>query len=196
MDYSLYQAINGLAGHSASADGVFRAAATYLPVVAISFVALLFLFPWQNRRLARRTGAVSGTAAAALALLISQPLAHAVHRMRPYLAHPAHAHLLITRSHDPSFPSDHAVGAFAIAIAVWFYDRTAGAVLLSLALLLALARVLVGTHYPGDVAGGALIGILFGVGVYWPPVRHFLGRVTEVCSSVWDRISRPLTPTP
>src|SRR5919205_1137862 len=76
-----------------------------------------------------------------VALLLNQPIAHLVARTRPYLAHPAHAHLLIARSHDPSFPSDHATGAFALALGVWLYDRTIGTVLLVLAAILCFARV-------------------------------------------------------
>src|SRR4051794_3311132 len=150
MDYSLYKSINGLSGHSFS-DGLFKLLANDLSAVLVVLVAMVFLFPWPQRRQARRSGAVLGTAAAGLALLINQPIAHAVDRLRPYLAHPAHAHLLISRSHDPSFPSDHASGAFALAFGVWLYDRTLGSVLMVLGGLLAFARVYVGTHYPGDV---------------------------------------------
>ena len=127
------------------------------------------------------------TVSAAVALLINQPIAHAVARLRPYLAHPAHAHLLIARSHDPSFPSDHATGGFALAFAVWLYDRTIGSFLIVGAALLAFARVYVGTHYPGDVAAGALIGIgvalvLFKV----PALRRLIEATAALAGRVWD----------
>src|SRR5215212_10008578 len=144
MDYSLYRDINGLSGHS-FADGLFKFLANELPAILVVLVAATFLIPWAHRRAERRSGAVLATASAGLGLLINQPIGHAVNRLRPYLAHPGHSHLLISRSHDPSFPSDHATGAFALAVGIWLYDRTIGTVLLVLAAALCFSRVYVGT---------------------------------------------------
>lgn len=188
MDYTLYKAINGLSG-SSPADGVFKLLANDLPAAFVALVALAFLFPWPSRRTERRSGAVLATAAAGLGLLINQPIAHAVDRVRPYVAHPGHAHLLIARSHDPSFPSDHATGAFALAVGIWLYDRVLGSVLLILATLLGFARVYVGTHYPGDVAGGALIGAAAAAVIYFvPTARVRFEALARRCGEVWDAL--------
>lgn len=188
MDYVLYKTINGLSGTSPF-DAIVKALANYLPAVLVVIVALAFLVRWSRRRSERRAGAVLATAAAGLALLINQPIAHAVDRMRPYLAHPAHAHLLIARSHDPSFPSDHATGAFALAFGIWLYDRTLGTVLLVLAALLSFSRVYVGTHYPGDAVAGALIGIAAALVLFAVPfLRRLLERAAESLARVWDRV--------
>jgi len=137
VDYTLYKAINGLSG-SAFPDDVFKFLANYLPAIIVVLVALAFLVPWSRSRVERRNGASLATASAGVALLIAQPITHLVDRTRPYIDHPAHAHLLISRSHDPSFPSDHATGAFALAFGIWLYDRTLGTVLLVLAAILGL----------------------------------------------------------
>ena len=97
-----------------------------------------------------------------------------IDRARPYVTHPAQTHLLIARSHDPSFPSDHATGAFALAFGIWLYDRTVGTVLLVLAAVLAFARVYVGTHYPGDVIAGALMGVGVATVLHLLPTRRAL----------------------
>jgi membrane-associated phospholipid phosphatase len=187
MDYRAFRVLNGLTGHSL--DWLFSLLATDLAAVIMVMVALIFLARRPRQREARRAGAVLGTASAALALLVSQPISHAVARMRPYLAHPGHVHLLIARSQDFSFPSDHAAGGFALAVGVWLYDRTLGAMLLVLATILALSRVIAGTHYPGDVLAGALIGattagVLFAV----PATRRLLERVAERAGALWDRV--------
>jgi membrane-associated phospholipid phosphatase len=188
MDYSLYKTINGLSGGS-FADDIFKLLAKDLPGVLVVAVALAFLIPWASRRRERRAGAVLATAAAGLSLLLNQPIAHAVERVRPYLAHPAHAHLLIARSHDPSFPSDHATGAFALAIGIWLYDRTAGTILLALAAALAFSRVYVGTHYPGDVLAGALIGAGVAIALHLAaPMRRLLEAVASHAGQLWDRL--------
>ena len=195
MDYNLFKAINGLSGGSVS-DAVFKFFAQDIVTVLIVLVALTFLIPWRSRRSERRDGAVLATAAAGLALLINQPIAHLVDRTRPFLAHPAHAHLLISQSHDPSFPSDHATGAFALAFGIWIYDRTIGAFILVLAAIVAFARVYVGTHYPGDVVGGALIGIAVASALYLiGPTRRLLEAVARIAGDLWDRVLRRLTPT-
>jgi undecaprenyl-diphosphatase len=170
-------------------DSVAKFFASDMVVVLIGLVALTFLIPWSRQRRERRNGAVLATASAALALLISQPIGHLVDRTRPFLDHPAHAHLLVARSHDPSFPSDHATGAFALAFGLWLYDRTFGAVFLILAAIVAVARVYVGTHYPGDVLGGALLGIGVASALYLiPPTRRLLEAIAHRFGALWDRV--------
>lgn len=187
MDYRAFKLVNGLAGHSA--DGLFILLATGLPAVLMVLVALVFLVRWPRHRQVRRSGAVLGTVSAGLALLISQPISHVVERVRPYLAHPGAAHLLIARSQDFSFPSDHAAGAFALGFGIWFYDRALGGVLLMLAAILAFSRVVVGTHYPGDVLAGALIGAAIPAALFAIPVtRRLLERVAEGAGELWDRV--------
>ena len=189
MDYSLYKTINGLSGTSVL-DQLFKFLANEGPVILVVLVAVTFLVPWPAQRVERRSGAVLATAAGALSLLLNQPIAHIVDRARPYLAHPQHAHVLITRSHDPSFPSDHATGAFALAFGIWLYDRTIGTVLLVLAALISFARVYVGTHYPGDVVAGALIGIAVAGALYLArPTRRLLETIARRAGEVWDRLT-------
>lgn len=186
MDYTLFKDVNGLSGNG-FADGVMKFIANEFAIVMIAVVALAFLLPWPAHRVERRAGAVLATASAALALLINQPIAHAVNRLRPYLAHPGHVHMLIARSHDPSFPSDHATGAFALAVGLWLYDRTLGTILLVAAAILSFSRVYVGTHYPGDVVAGALMGGGVAVLLYLVPATR---RLIEL---VARRVALPQT---
>jgi undecaprenyl-diphosphatase len=194
LDYSAYEAINGLTGNSL-ADGAMTFLTAALQVVMVGIVALTFLVPWAEKRRERRRGAVLATASAAIALLINQPVSHLVDRARPYLAHPAHAHLLIARSHDASFPSDHATGGFALAVAVFLYDRTIGTLLLVLAAVLAFTRVYVGTHYPGDVVAGALIGAAVAVSLFRLALtRSALEELAGRCGALWDSALARLLP--
>src|SRR5919199_563542 len=106
MDFEIYKAINARGPDFLHA--VFRFIANDFVIVIVALVGLLFLIPWRGQLLDRRRAAVAATAAAGLALLIAQPIANAVDRARPFVAHPTNSHLLIGRSTDPSFPSDHA----------------------------------------------------------------------------------------
>jgi undecaprenyl-diphosphatase len=183
MDYRAFKLVNGLAGHSL--DGLFALLAKDLAVVMMVLVALVFLARWRERR----AGALLATVSAALALLVNQPISHAVARMRPYAAHPDHAHLLIARSQDFSFPSDHATGAFALAFGIWLYDRRLGRGLLVLAAILAFSRVVARTHYPGVLAGAA-IGVAVPAALFaLPASRRLLERAAAWAGSLWDRVA-------
>jgi undecaprenyl-diphosphatase len=156
-----------------------------VPLFAVATIGLWFLDrpgPWYRWKIA----CLSSLSAAAVGLLIAQGISHLWVRERPFVAHPHDTLLLVPPSHEPSFPSDHAVAAFAIAFSVAFVGgRRVGAGFLAGASVIALGRVLVGLHYPGDVAGGALIGLLsallvfFTAGGHWAPLVRVLSTITD-----------------
>ena len=61
-----------------------------------------------------------------------------------------------------SFPSGHACAAMAVAVAYAWAFPTLALPLLLLALLVGFSRVMLGVHYPGDVAVGQAIALLSG----------------------------------
>ncbi len=91
-----------------------------------------------------------------------------VARVRPSNALPEGAfRLLVGKSSAFSFPSAHAANSAAVATVVsWRWPRFA-ALAFALAALIAYSRVYVGLHYPGDVVGGAVLGIMCGRGAIW-----------------------------
>src|SRR5436190_12874985 len=121
-------------------------------------VGLLVGF-WLGRQRASSSdvAVVVGTVAAILvARGVAQLIGHAVDRARPYEAMPS-VSVLIARTKDFSFPSDHATMAGAVAGGLWFVHRRLGVAAAALALLMAFARVYVGAHYPGDVVAGLVL---------------------------------------
>lgn len=118
-----------------------------------------------------------------VAYALNLSIAHFVFEPRPFIAH--HVNLLITHAADDAFPSDHTAWAFAVGgmfllqwLATWRWSwrrRLSDDVLPPMALiypglitllalgigcLIGFARVFVGVHYPGDILGGALDGLL------------------------------------
>ena len=126
-----------------------------------------------------KLASATALASAGVALLVNQAIAQLWYRDRPFAAHPS-AHVWGSRSADPSFPSDHASAAFAIAFAVLLFDRVAGALFLVAALVIGFGRVFVGAHYPADVFAGLLVrdGRLFTVKVATVEVELQVSEVT------------------
>jgi undecaprenyl-diphosphatase len=61
-----------------------------------------------------------------------------------------------------SFPSAHATSSFAVATAMVRVDPAMAATFV-VAFALALGRPYLGMHYPSDVLGGAVLGVLLGL---------------------------------
>jgi undecaprenyl-diphosphatase len=131
---------------------------------------------------------------ACVALGLSGVISSLFYRDRPFVTDQVIQ--LIKHASNASFPSDHAVGAFVIATAIWFFRRRDGSVWLAFAACIAFSRVWVGVHYPTDVAAGALLGIasaaaVHRVFVYWNPGNRLLqGGIAvyeKLESKVWAR---------
>ncbi|HLH70841.1 MAG TPA: phosphatase PAP2 family protein [Candidatus Dormibacteraeota bacterium] len=178
MDYQLEQLINGPAGSHPLWDRVMTTIAVGAEPAFIALVVLWLLVGLWRRSPRDRTGAVLAALAAGIGLVINAVIAHLWFRPRPFVAHPGTVHLLVRHTSDASFPSDHAVGAFAIAAVLLSVHRKLGALAIVAALLVAYARVYVGDHYPGDVAAGALVGLV----AAWlcaGPIRPFLAALDD-----------------
>jgi undecaprenyl-diphosphatase len=101
---------------------------------------------------ARRGAWVRGTALTAGAHLASMGVKRVVRRPRP-----AHVEPLVRTAGRHSFPSSHATSAAAAAVA---FGALGAHVVPPLAAAMCLSRLVVGVHYPSDVAAGAALGAL------------------------------------
>ena len=89
-----------------------------------------------------------------------------IDRTRPYEMFD-NVQRLIGKQHDASFPSGHSASSFAAAMCIYLNGpKKYGIPALLLALLIALSRLYVGVHYPGDIVTGAIIGSLMAWLVY------------------------------
>jgi undecaprenyl-diphosphatase len=112
-----------------------------------------------------------------LALLtvgISDPVCNrvikpAVHRLRPCNPHVyiEHARYLSGRKTSQSFPSSHAMNMFAQAMLFSLFYRKRALWFFAFACIIGFSRIYVGVHYPFDVVGGAIGGIIVGGLVYY-----------------------------
>lgn len=165
MDYTVFHAINRLAGHLDFIDDLMESISQYAPFALIAFLLALWFWPGaQPQREIRQWACITAVVSASLALGVAQIIIRIWDRPRPFADH--HVVLLLKPSADPSFPSDHAIFAFAVAVAIYLAHRRAGQVALGIAAVLAVSRVYVGEHYASDVLAGPALGSLVAIGVY------------------------------
>ncbi|MFJ3900601.1 phosphatase PAP2 family protein [Streptomyces sp. NPDC090025] len=104
---------------------------------------------------ARRTGWLRGTALVGAAHLATMAVKRVVRRPRPA----ADRYVPLVRTEGPhSFPSAHAGTAVAAAVAFTALHPPARHLTVPAATAMCLSRLVVGVHYPTDVAAGALLG--------------------------------------
>ena len=164
IDTDALLAVNGL--HDMFQDALWwMVSAKWSSLLLV--LALIWIFVHQNRR-----HALLVLAMIAIAILIADQVSsglikHLVERLRP--------------THDPSlgdavhivngyrggmygFVSSHAANSFAVAtfIALLMRHRLVTCSLFAWAALQCYSRVYLGVHYPGDILGGVIVGVLAG----------------------------------
>ena len=111
----------------------------------------------------RKAGIIVAAALLMDLILCNLILKNLVARVRPYDVNTAIA-ILIKKPLDFSFPSGHTAASFAAMTALFLAKmKKAWIAALVLAVLIAFSRLYFYVHYPTDVLGGAVVGILSGI---------------------------------
>ena len=110
----------------------------------------------------RKSGAVMVAALVVDVLLCNIVLKNLVARTRPYDVNTG-VHLLVAKLHDYSFPSGHTAASFTSVTALYLAgEKKLWKFALVLACLIAISRLYLYVHYPTDVLGGILFGVISG----------------------------------
>lgn len=121
-----------------------------------------------------------------VALVLSDQIAAGY--LKPFWARPRPCHglaginLLVGCGGGYAMPSAHAASSFGQAVLFSFHYRRYAWYFYGLATLVALSRVFVGVHYPGDILVGAVLGTAIGVAlaaVFRPYYRAISGRISR-----------------
>lgn len=70
---------------------------------------------------------------------------------------------LMDNHFNAAFPSGHTAFTAALAVAVTYFHRKTGAVLIVLSLLIGISRIIAGVHWPIDILGGFFLGTTISV---------------------------------
>jgi undecaprenyl-diphosphatase len=71
------------------------------------------------------------------------------------------------------FPSGHATFLFALATIIFIWNKKYGLVYFILGFINGIARIAVGVHWPLDILGGIVIGILSGILIHLILIKEF-----------------------
>jgi undecaprenyl-diphosphatase len=180
-DRSLFLTVNEWARDTPWLHGALRAYAGYGVMLFGALLVLGYVLACRRRSVHLLAASLWSALAPLVAVALNQPIASSVNEQRPFSVFP-NALLLAHRSADPSFASDHATMAGAVAVGLLLVSRRLGVVAAVAAVLMAFARVYVGAHFPVDVLAGLVLGgavAALGWLLLRRPLELLLTRVAE-----------------
>lgn len=174
LDQQLFNLIYSLSGRWALLDALILFCARYLIFIIIGLIIGWWLnlqriresdhWPVLSKKKLLEFGHLS--LSVIVAFLINQLIGLFYFRPRPFVTH-LNVHQLVNPLGQKSFPSDHTTVAFVLAMAVYSHHKPLGRVLIFLAMLVGFGRIAAGVHYPLDVLGGAIMGIIVALVIYY-----------------------------
>lgn len=153
IDTSLFTFLNSFAGKSHLSDSIISFVGDKISYLLI-LVFLIFVLRFASeKKKAFLTAVVSTVISRGI---VTELIRFLYHRPRPFSV--MNVNQLIYEK-NWSFPSGHAAFFFALATAVYFYNKKWGVFFFIATFFLSIGRVIGGVHYPSDILGGAIIGI-------------------------------------
>ena len=169
-----------------------------LVLISLGIGAVGFRLAWPSWK----SACIHTLLAHGVAGLFTQILKHTIGRPRP--------RLMVGQDWDmapsfekgfDSFPSGHTTASFAVATVLAHYFPTGKIVWFGLAAFVGTCRVIKGSHFPTDVLGGLLVGIVTGLAIVHPPhkwkevsqqaLSHGLPWLVTAFGLVWILVPHP-----
>jgi undecaprenyl-diphosphatase len=177
MNNQIFFFFYNLAHQSQIFDKIIIFFAVYFPYVVIILAGLFLLFHHEVFKaeeplrvfLEKKREILMVFFSGCLAWVLAYVLKILIHTPRPFDVF-SQVHSLISET-GYTFPSGHATFFMALAMSIFFLHKKAGYFFMLFALLIGLARIIAGVHFPIDILGGFVLG---GIISY---LVAFLGKV-------------------
>jgi undecaprenyl-diphosphatase len=135
-----------------------------------------------------------------LPVLLGEVIKNVVGRGRPFVGGQANAfnfQYFAGTEAFASFPSGHAISAFALAFAVAAVWPRLRIIMLVYAVAIGVTRLVLLAHHPSDVVAGAVLGVIGAMLVrYWFAARHLVftirrdGTIEPLAGASWRHLKR------
>jgi len=171
FDYSLFRLINSLAHRNKIIDWLAVFFADYSQYLLIILAVFLLLRKEKDWRRRISIGSVFALSAILSRGLITEIIRFFYARPRPFAV--LNISPLINHNFAASFPSGHMTFYFVLALTIFLLNKKWGWFSVSGVILMGLARIFTGLHWPTDILGGILIAVFsyFLVKKIIPPKR-------------------------
>lgn len=163
MNETIFYTINSIAGRSYLLDQTLIFFSDWFGIVLLLGLFVFLVFHTDKKRGAQDLFVVFVVAVSAYAVAVI--IKELIISPRPFEVLPS-AHVLYTHGGGDSVPSGHATFYMALAVALFFYHRNLFIVYALGAIIIGLARIAVGVHWPFDIVTGWILGGVVGVLVY------------------------------
>jgi undecaprenyl-diphosphatase len=193
LEFPAIRFINRFAHRTLLLDGTVHALTTLVLLQGAVFIALIWYLWFAHLDNASRARLLAATLTAALAGAMSRGL----QLVLPSHLRPLHTPELgfvlpydvdpNTLNHFNSFPSDHGVVFFGLAAIIYRLSSRLGVAAFVWAVVIDIARVYDGYHYPSDIVGAAGLGLLMVWLSQCQPVLRLAGRAL-----VFEQHHRPM----
>ncbi len=155
MNYQIFYSLYGMAHQSALLDSLVIFLATDFALL-VAFALLYFLYKHEDRKRGIKELLIV-VGSGALAWGIAHVIKYLYPMPRPDVALEGVVSLFAPNDLS-SFPSGHATFFSALATALYFYHKKLGMFFGVCALLIGLARIISGVHFPIDILAGLILG--------------------------------------
>lgn len=164
FDLVLFSAINNFAPHTLVVAYTARFFAEYYQYLLVAILLSFWIWPKKDQFKNRRMVLTALLSAVIARVLVKTFILLFYTRERPYVVLENANQLISVRISENlnSFPSGHAIFFFAMAAAVYFFNKKLGIFFFISAAIMGLARIFAGVHWPSDIIGGAILGIIVG----------------------------------
>ncbi len=151
MNNSIFLFFYNLAHQSQTFDKVVVFTAETFPYIVVILAALFLLFYHKSWREFFLVFISSG-----FAYLFSKILKILIHTSRPFVEFSNVQPLFFENGF--AFPSSHTIFFATLGISIFLFHKKVGYVFIFFALLIGLARIVAGVHFPVDILGGFVLG--------------------------------------